>query len=220
MPLEEIAVTRIARFAGVVVIGLLGLLVGFIAAIRLKGLPFDSGLATLIGSALGAATTVAGSLWIANYQAGARERSVIRLAATAAGGVRDQAYVLVSLLKLEDIVDIAKYAEEVIRQVNVLTEVVDLLQKGVTTFEITDYEARRSMARFEATVKTNLYVLEKQLKWLKYPSARILKNARADLTETAQQIFDSCSRVCEELDLDRKLPSDKEVARRIGMHSP
>lgn len=216
---KEIAVARLAKLAGVTAVGLLGVFVGFIAAILLRNFPFDSGLATLIGAALGASITVAGSLWITSYQIGARERSVTRMAAQAAGEIRDQAYVLTSLLELEDTGDLADYAEEAIRQVNILTEVVDLLQKGVTHFEITDYDTRRSMAQFEATVKMNVHVLEKELKWLERPTAPVVENARSALMETAEQIYMSCCSVCRELGLDRELPSDDEVSRRIGMRN-
>jgi hypothetical protein len=194
-----------------------GYLVGLASAVFFANVVFDAGLATLLGSALGAGITVAGSLWIARYQLAARERSFGRFTADAAAAIRNEAYILIALLEIEDWGDNGVYAAKIKRQVQFLNEATALFERNSPFSDIGDYEARLWITRLEGQVMNGQRVLDKELKWLDRPTDAVLENSRADLTQAAQSIFEACVAVNRELKHKRELPDKVEVQRRLAL---
>jgi hypothetical protein len=196
---------------------LTGYLVGLASAVFFANVVFDAGLATLLGSALGAGITVAGSLWIARYQIAARERSFGRFTADAAAAIRDEAYILIALLEIEDWGDNSSYATRIKKQVRYLNEATVLFERNSPFSDIGDYEARLWITRLEEQVLNGQRVLDKELKWLDRPTDPVLENSRAELTHAAQSIFEACVAVNRELKHKRDLPDEVEVQRRLAL---
>jgi len=194
-----------------------GYFAGLASAVFFTKVVFDAGLATLVGSALGAGITVAGSLWIARYQLAARERSFGRFTADAAAAIRDEAYILVVLLELDDWGDNKVYAEKIKRQVQFLNEATTLFERNSPFSDIGDYEVRLWITRLEEQILNGQRVLDKELKWLDHPTDAVLNNSRADLTQAAQSIFEACVAVNRELKHKRELPDEAELERRLAL---
>jgi hypothetical protein len=214
---QKIFRPTIITWAPVVTSILAGYLAGLSSAPWLNSSVLDGGVATLVGSALGASITVAGSLWIARYQTELRERSFARFVADAAAAIRDEAYVLTSLLCIDDWEDNVAYAEKIKKQVQYVAEAIDLFQKNSPFSDIGNYEARLWLSRLEEAIQSNQRILDKELIWLDRPTRKVLENARGDLAVAAEAMFTGCVHVCRELRHNRELLSDEALERRLNL---
>jgi len=196
---------------------LVGLFAGLIVSKTAFRANIDGGLATLIGSALGAGVTVAGSLWVAKFQISTREKSFARFVAEATTAIRDETYVLIALTEQEMGDDLELYANKLKRQVTAIKEAIGIFQANAPFTGIGNYEARLWITRMENVINTNLRILDKELSWLDHSTKAVIDNAKGDLTFAAERIFEACVGVNRELDYYKPLPDDDEVARRTAV---
>jgi hypothetical protein len=210
----------LGKWAPHLTVGIAGYLAGVSSLPLFRHIALDGGVATLLGSALGAGLTVAGSVWVARYQISARERSFARFVADASMAIRDEAYVLISLLEISDWGDNAAYAEKIKKQVGYLNEAIELFRRNAPFSDIGNYDARLWLSRLEETIQNNLRILDKELKWLDRPTTAVIGNTRSDLGAAATAIFEACVHVGRELHHSRPLPSDEEVEQHLALLEP
>lgn len=206
-----------ANWPSIIAALLLGLLVGIITSQTLLGTTIDGGLATLVGSALGAGVTVAGSLWVAKFQISASEKSFARFVAEATAAIRDETYVLTSLIEQDIGTDLGLYANKLKQQVSAIKEAIEIFRANAPFAGIGNYEARLWITRMENEINTNLRILDKELNWLDHPTLAVIENSQGDLGYAAERIFQACVGVHRELEYSKDLPDDDELRTRISV---
>lgn len=198
-------------------IGLLGFLLGLAAFPLFSLATLDDGTATLLGSALGAGITVAGSIWAANYVSRLQTSGFEKLVGSSVLAIRDEAYHLCSITDLEKWSDNDDYAGELKRRIETLSVAFSIFGQLAPYSEIKNYDARLSIFYLEKTIRDNIDLIKKEANWIsEHPTSKVLESARRSLSEPIMRIFEACVGVGRDLGVRRELPSEKEIERRIG----
>lgn len=175
----------------------------------------DADVAGLIGAALGAAITVLGAIWVAQYQRNRNVRAFNRLIGDSVTAIRDEAYTLVAIGEMSITNRVEEVSELFKNQICLINEAFDIFEKNLETGTITDYETRLWVFRLERTILENLRTFEKEKGWLHEGlSQNIVENARSDLSHAASQIFHACVGALRELKFNRPLPSDAQLSNK------
>lgn len=207
---------RVAGFLlALLTCALVSILIGFLLSEWIGANTLDSGIASLIGAALGAAITVAGTLWITAQQTNSASKAFLNLLADAVAAVRDEAYFLEKLCA-NQVQELDQYAKTLVEQVELLKDTLELMERNTQASQIASYDARAKIFKLEKQVKRNLSVFEKELRWLSSPTQRVIANSREDLSEASSNIRSACDEVLKQLGELRDLPSTKETASRMS----
>jgi hypothetical protein len=196
----------------VVTAGLLGFDLGLGANYMLTGTAIDGGIATILATI----TTIAGSLWIVQYQANARERPFERFVAEAAASIRDETHVLLKLIEIDSWPEPALQAANLKDQVERLHEALRFFQKNSPYLQIRSYGVRLAIGRLKDEIQDGLLALEREVAWLEeHPTANVVQYAKRNLSLAARGLLKGCEELCRQLGLEKPVPSDDEVAQRI-----
>lgn len=201
-------------------IGLLAYFFGLVTLPLFNVITLDDGVATLIGSALGAAVTVFGSLWVVQHQVGSRSRAFTRLVAETAAGMRDEAYSLVSLLSEEDWENNRIYAYQIQEQIERVVESFELFKQLSPFSDIDDYNARLLINRLQMKITKNLSIIEKEKDWLDKPTRPVLLNSRDNLIPPAIELQDCSTDVMTSLNHHKPLPSEATLRKEWSAMHP
>lgn len=216
--MKSFALSRFIEVSGYIAVFLAGVFLGIVSIDLYRTTPLDGGIATLVGSFLGAAITVFGSLWAARYQASAQERASTKFVGDAVRAVRDQVYILTKLVAIEAWDDNEQHGKKLSDQVLRVKEVVTLFERNAPFSAISNWEARLHLSRLEEMIKTDLAFLDKELGWLeKHKTKGVLDSARNGLSNVSDRMFAECVEACKELGVERPVPSEKEVEKSLGL---
>ncbi len=194
---------------------------GWGAAAYFGRTPLDSGVATLVGSAIGAGLTVVGSVWVARYQTNAEQRAFNRLAGDAIGAIRDEAHCLILLTEMKGFETKSLEAAKLKGQVGILKEALGLYERTVMGSKFAEYDFQLWNSRLEKQIADNVLVLEKELRWLSGTlSDKVMQNARGALSYSASLIVEACDGALNELGDDRPLPTEADLTKRIAVFQP
>lgn len=171
---------------------LVGLFIGWVTTSWFSAAAFDSGWATLVGSAAGAAITVLGSVLVARQQSRSASNQFENLVIETIRSTKNEAQKLCDLTDRNNIPepDYEEYAESLQTQVNVLQERIKLF-RGLSPFsQSNNYNFRISIFKLEDAVADAAVIFEKEIKWLGTPTAAVLRNSQGDLFFAASKIFE------------------------------
>lgn len=210
---------RKLNWVGFTTVGIAAFLLGLGAGEIIGISKLDSEVASLLGAALGASITVFGAMWIAKHQSTEKERSFSKFVSDSVTAIRDEAYILVSLLEKNQYQNAREYANEILSQIARLRETFNLFENNSPFSNVGNYEARRSIFRLELEIQKNMRIFEKEEKWLQNPTDAVIENSRADLRKTADEIFMACVHVNGDLGFKPSLPADDELKRRFELIS-
>lgn len=130
----------------------IGMLLGWSGAVLSEKANLDSGLATLVGSALGAGVTVAGAMWVAAYQNSAQAQAAQQYAGAAVAGVRDEAHCMARMARTEGVESFELHAAKMVQTIDLLKENVKLWQSGMPYKEVQNFQARLMFTKVERTL--------------------------------------------------------------------
>lgn len=208
---------RKLNWIGFVTVGLAAFLLGLGGGEVIGRSKLDSEVASLLGAALGASITVFGAVWIAKHQSTERERSFSKFVSDSATAIRDEAYILTSLLEVDNYDNARDYANEILSQIGRLRETFELFESNALFSGVGNYEARRSVFRLELEIQKNMKIFEKEERCLQNTTDAVIENSRVDLSMAAEGIFMSCVHVNSDLGFKPPLPTDEELERRFTL---
>lgn len=171
----------------------LGAFLGFTAATALSERALDGGVATLVGSALGAAFTVAGSLWVARYQATLPDKKYAALMAGAIESIRRSCSDLDAVLAKEvgtGAEALQAYATDIEGRATALFDVIETWRNLGPISEVASFDARRALYRIDAALNEQVPTIRKELAWVQRPTLAVLTNTRGDLAECTTRILE------------------------------
>lgn len=203
------------NWIGFATVGLIAFFVGMLTAQQIGFADLDAEISGLLGGALGAAITVFGAMWLAQYQANRETRAFSELIADSITAIRDEAYLLVCLGEADIDGDHESIGEKCRQQVASIREAFTMFESNMKLGAIATYETRLWIFRLERTIQENLRVFEKEENWLNGTLTKaVVGNAQADLGAAAQLIFEGCVGVHRELKHKAPLPANDEIERR------
>lgn len=206
---------RALNWIGFATVGLVAFFLGMLSAQQIGFADLDAELSGLLGGALGAAITVFGAMWLAQYQANRETRAFSSLIGDSITAIRNEAYLLVCLSEADIATEHAATGEKCREQVRNIREAFSLFESNMTLGAIVTYETRLWIFRLERTIQENLRVFEKEGAWLNGTLTKaVVRNAQADLGAAAQLIFEGCVGAHRELKHKAPLPTDGELKRR------
>ncbi len=196
---------------------LIGILIGWVAAELLSKAVLDSGLATLLGSALGAGITVAGAMWVATYQSTAQLKAAEQYAGDATAAIRDEAYCMATMARTEGVETLELHAAKMVETIDLLKENVRLWQSGMPYNEVNNYKARLGLSKVEQKVIEWTRQLDRDRAFLVGTiSAAVIENAVGHLGVLGDELQEVCEEAMSELGYERGLPTEEEFLRRIA----
>jgi len=196
---------------------LIGVFAGWCASAFFERATLDSGLATLLGSALGAGITVVGAMWVAAYQTSAELRAAEQYAGDATAAVRDEAYCMTRMARTEGVETLALHAAKMIETIDLLRENVKLWQSGMPYAGINNYKARFQLGKVEQKVIETMGQLRRDRSFLIGTlSQAVVENAVANLGHIGDELQEVCSEAMSALAYQRPHPTDAEFTNRIA----
>lgn len=203
----------LAAAAGV----LLGIFVGWCGAELFSSAAIDSGLATLVGSALGAAITVVGAMWVAQYQSANQSKAAERYVGAATAGVRDEANCMARMARTEGVASLELHAAKMVETIDLLRENVKLWQSGMPYSEINNFQARLLLGKLERKIIETSTQLGRDRDFLVgNVSQAVIDNAVAHLGFIGDEIQETCEAAMAGLSYADALPTEGEFVARVA----
>lgn len=194
-----------------------GFFVGVTFALYISTQSFDGGIATLLGSACGAALTVVGSLWVAQHQSQAEAKSFLRLVVQTLQSAKREAKKLIDVANRRRLPqNLSSYAYDMGEQLDLLSEALDMLQALSPYSQINDYEIRIALYRLDDCVREKLRVINKERKWLENPTKAVIRNSQDDLFGVAYDIFDQARKCIDTIGGDSGSIEDNVIRFNAG----
>lgn len=198
-------------------VGLVGFLMGLASAPEFGRLAMDGGVATLIGSALGAGITVLGSVWAARHSNSLRTSALERLVGEAVLAIRDDAHRLLAIAEIENWKDNNNFGDALQRQLEALKTTIDVFGQLSPFSDVQNYEARVSLFNLERIIRDRVNTLDHEMRWVTaHHTHGVLENARNTLVYPATSISEACVSVASDLGLRKPFPDEKEIERLTG----
>lgn len=196
---------------------LIGIFVGWCAAEVFAAAVVDSGLATLVGSALGAAITVLGAMWVAQYQDANQHKAAERYAGAATAAVRNEAHCVAKMARTEGVETLALHAAKMIETIDLLRENVRLWQSGMPYKEINNFRARLLLGKIERKIIESSSQLARDRAFLVGTlSQAVIDNAVNYLGLIGDEIQELCEDAMRALKYTEPLPTEAAFANRVA----
>ncbi len=197
---------------------LVGVLIGWCAAAFVGETVLDSGLATLVGSAIGAGISVAGAMWVAIYQSVAHHKAAARYAGDATASVRDEAYCMAKMARVEGVETLALHAAKITETIDLLRENIKLWQSGMPYSDVTDYGARLRLNKVEGKlIEWSNQIRRDRIFLVGTLSAAVLENAAMNLGAIGDEIQEACEDAMQALKFSKPLPTEEDFVRRVAV---
>lgn len=193
-------------------VGLLGFLVGLGVAPEIARASMDSGTATLVGAALGAGITVAGSIWGVRYSNRLQAAAFQNLVGQSVLAIRDECYRLLHIAELEQWKDNDDFANALEQQLERLKTAIDIFGQMAPFNEVHNYDARLSIFHLEKLINDHLSAIQRELAWVSdHHTTAVLNNARRNVAVPALELAEACVSAARDLGTTRELPSEEDL---------
>lgn len=194
---------------------LIGIVIGWITAVWLANATMDGGIATLAGSMLGSAITVAGALALVGFERRANQLDFERFVGEVIVNIRAEAFTLLALTTY-GYPTADEYAAKFKGQIAALKEALGIFDRSVAVSNVNSYRLMRWISRVRKEIADNEKLLDRELSQLNNDVTYAdLLSRRANFSGPANALYLACTKVLNELGSDVQLPTDAEIDERF-----
>ncbi len=192
-----------------------GWFIGYGGALYFTDYKADEAIASLVGTALGAAVTVGGSLWLASWQMKKEKREIELYVSDAVKAIWGENYYLTQFVNRDSWDDNQQYATLLFRQVQGLQSCIEFYSVNKPMDRINDYSLKRLLADLDREIERVKPVLQKEVAWLsKHPTKHVIENSKGDLTSATEELLAKCDGVLVSLNANLIIPTKEKLQKQ------